>query len=252
MFLTASTCWSVLGSCKTNLLAKQFSGHLQDPWITTASPLPRYSSSSLWKHRSKPVSEMSINIKDNKMLMKYFHYCQRRWGKSKGKRWTKSLEKLYSAGENQFCSRGKRPRKSTWRKRSVEKPVFIKWKRVKAGSEYLAELIPILPSAHVEASKYFKIVFFVLLRFCLVDCSITTNIMLFWREVSHLSHLYSRVHCCSLQNIKHWGTSSLLPKPCMFLMWQRNRFSNLLLASACTTNACWSNVCSVRSYGWMI
>jgi len=42
------------------------------------------------------------------------------------KRRIKSLEKLHSAGENQFHSRGKRHRKRTWSKRSVEKPVFIR------------------------------------------------------------------------------------------------------------------------------
>ena len=98
-----------------------------------------------------------------------------------------------------------------------------------------------------------------MVKFCLVDCFVITNIMLFWREVPHLSHLYSRMHCRSLQNIKHWVISSLLPKLCMFLVWQRNGFSNLLLANVCTTNACWSNTSSCQklwlddpSWDWVL
>lgn len=155
-----SHCFHLLvctGVVQNSFAGQGVSGHLPDlsgHWITAAPPLPCYSSSSLWKHSSKPVSEVRINIKDNKTLTKYFEYSQRRWGKSKGRGEPRAWRNFILQVKTSFSPEARDPEKVLGARdllRSVH--LFIRWKIVKAGSEYLAELIPILPSAHLQSCR---------------------------------------------------------------------------------------------------
>lgn len=107
---------------------------------------------SVFGNSSNPVSEIRINNKDNKKLMKYFDYSQAdEMREEPRKRRIKSPEKCFSAGQNQFSSRGKKPRKSTWSKRrSVGKSVFTRSKTVKEGSGYFISAHPCPSSVQLQ------------------------------------------------------------------------------------------------------
>lgn len=147
----------VPGSCKANSLSKQFSGPLQDlsgQWTLQLLHFPTVAP-AVFGNSSKPVSEIRINVKDNKTLMKYFDYSQaNEMREEPRKRRIKSLEKCFPAGQNQFSSRGKQPRKSTRSKRrSVEKSVFTTSKTVREGLGYFNSAHPYPSSVQLQSCR---------------------------------------------------------------------------------------------------